>query len=106
MIDECVKCGIEDDDRKGNQLVVDADGVAGIISGTETEQVFPVRTEAWDPGNVYVVKYSNISDARPAYLRALNGWLDYLKSGNSQYVDYTDSENEDELVTMIKEYYA
>ena len=93
------------DDRHDNTLVIDADGLARIESGHLSGRVYPVYTETWDAGNNYVGKYSRLSDVRPAYLRALNGWLMYLKTGRSQYVDCTNNECEEDLLTEIKAFY-
>ncbi len=93
------------DDRHDNTLVIGADGFARIEGGHLSERIYPVHTETWNAGNEYVGKYSSLADARPAYLRALNGWLMYLKTGRSQYVDYTDNSNEDELLAQIKKFY-
>ncbi len=93
------------DDRCDNTLVVDADGFARIESGHLIGRVHPVYTETWDAGNNYVGKYSRLSDVRPAYLRALNGWLMYLKTGRSQYVDYTAINEEEVLLDEIRAFY-
>lgn len=95
----------EADDRNDNTLVVDVDGTARIIPNRCTESIFPVRTETWDAGNVYVGKYSSLLDARPAYIRVLNGWLRYLKTGKSQYIDFAENYNEEELLSDIRDYY-
>lgn len=93
------------DARVRNQLVVDEDGYARIISGYNDNYVFPVRIEAWEAGNVYVGKYSDLSDSKTAYMCALNGWLLYLKTGNPQYVDFSYEDNESRLLEEIKKYY-
>ena len=93
------------DDRVFNRLVIDADGVARIVSGNEIDDEYPVRLEAWHAGNVYVGKYSDLSGLKIAYLCALNGWLTYLKTGKSQSIDYAYENNEIKLIEEIMKYY-
>ena len=40
-----------------------------------------------------------------SYLSLLYGWLNYLKTNVSQFIDYPISENKDILVKNIKKYY-
>lgn len=94
----------EADDRKDNTLVINVDGFAQIITGHD-DLIYPVVMESWRAGNVYVGKYSNLIDAGPAYIRALNGWVDYLESGRSQYVGYSESENIEKLINKIAMFY-
>ena len=93
------------DDRHRNTLVVNYDGYARLIIDNENEDIFPVYTESWEAGNNYVGKYSDLADCKSAYLRALNGWLRYLKTGRKQYIDYSEEEREEELLSSIQEFY-
>ena len=92
------------DDRLRNTLVIDEDGLARVITEAN-ERLYPVCTEPWEAANKYVGRYSALSDARPAYVRALKGWLRYLSTGKQQYVDYAEDDNEEELIMKIKKYY-
>ncbi len=93
------------DDRKDNQLVIDENGYAHIIDG-KYAKLYPVRHEKWDAGNVYVGKYSSLSTLDDDYISSLQGWLIYLKTGNSTYVDYVHSEqDETKLINEISQFY-
>ena len=66
----------------------------------------PVRHESWDAGHMYVGKYSKLSTLDDNYISSLQGWLLYLKTGRTQYMDYLhENTNEEELLKEIKEYY-
>ena len=94
------------DDRLSNQLVIDEDGYARIISDNTSGYLYPVRHESWDAGNVYVGKYSKLSTLDENYISSLVGWLSYLETGRKQYIDYfDDTKDEKELIQRIKEYY-
>lgn len=94
------------DDRVSNQLVIDENGYAKIISNKIKAPLYPVRHESWGAGNVYVGKYSKLSTLEDNYISSLQGWLAYLKTGRSQYIDYVDDErDEKKLIQLIKEYY-
>ena len=94
------------DDRLSNQLVIDEDGYARIISDNTSGYLYPVRHESWDAGNVYVGKYSKLSTLEDNYISSLVGWLSYLETGRKQYIDYVDdTKDEKELIQRIKEYY-
>lgn len=93
------------DDRHNNRLVIDEDGYAKVISGNVEGMLYPVYLEGWNAGNNYVGKYSKV-DATEEYKYCLYGWLQYLKTGESQYVDYLNEEiTEDTLISKIKEIY-
>ena len=94
------------DDRLSNQLVIDEDGYARIISDNTSGYLYPVRHESWDAGNVYVGKYSKLSTLDDNYISSLVGWLSYLETGRKQYIDYVDAtKDEKELIRKINEYY-
>lgn len=94
------------DDRLSNQLVIDEDGYARIISDNTSGYLYPVRHETWNAGNVYVGKYSDLSTLDDDYISSLEGWLLYLKTGRKQYIDYIDgTKDEKNLIQQIKEYY-
>lgn len=94
------------DDRLSNQLVIDEDGYARIISDNTSGYLYPVRHETWDAGNVYVGKYSKLSTLDDNYISSLDGWLSYLETGRKQYIDYfDDTTDEKELIQRIKKYY-
>lgn len=94
------------DDRLSNQLVIDEDGYARIISDGTSGYMYPVRHETWNAGNVYVGKYSKLSTLDNDYISSLDGWLSYLETGRQQYIDYVDDiKDEKKLIQQIKEYY-
>ena len=94
------------DDRLSNQLVIDEDGYAKIISNNTSGYLYPVRHEPWDAGKVYVGKYSKLSTLDDDYISSLRGWLSYLETGRKQYLDYVDdTKDEKEVIRKIKEYY-
>ena len=94
------------DDRHNNQLVVDEDGYAKIISDNKDGMLYPVRLECWNAGNNYVGKFSKLCTLDEDYKYCLHGWLRYLKTGRKQYMDYlTEEIEEDSLISQIKEFY-
>lgn len=94
------------DDRRNNQLVIDEEGYAKIISDDEDGMLYPVRLEYWNAGNNYVGKYSNLCTLDEDYKYCLHGWLRYLMTGRKQYMDYlTEETEEDNLISKIKEFY-
>lgn len=94
------------DDRFYNQLVIDENGYAKVIKNNSYGYLYPVRHESWDAGNMYVGKYSKLSTLDDNYISSLQGWLLYLKTGQTQYMDYLhENTNEEELLKEIKEYY-
>ena len=95
------------DDRVTNRLIIDENGYAKVLQNINRRlSPYPVSHEAWDAGNVYVGKYSKLSTLNDNYIASLQGWLDYLKTGQAQYMDYV-RENSDEsnLVAEIKSLY-
>ena len=76
------------DDRVNNQLVIDENGYAKVIKNEGYGYLYPVRHETWDAGNIYVGKYSDLSTLNDDYISSLQGWLAYLESGKTQYIDY------------------
>ena len=96
------------DDRVTNRLIIDENGYAKVLQNINRRlSPYPVSHEAWDAGNVYVGKYSKLSTLNDNYIASLQGWLDYLKTGQAQYMDYV-RENSDEsnLVAEIKSLYS
>lgn len=93
-------------DRVNNMLVIDENGYAQIIQNIREGILYPVRIESWGAGNMYVGKYSDLSDLNRTYLCALQGWLSYLQKGRSVYMDYEyDNSNIKNLLMQIKQYY-
>ena len=94
------------DDRVDNQLVIDENGYAKVISNNQG-YLFPVRYETWIAGNRYVGKYSSLLTLDENYIFLLEGWLLYLTTGKSKYADYFIDKNIDEntLLEKIKKYY-
>lgn len=94
------------DDRRTNMLVIDEDGYARMIQDIRKSFLYPVRNESWQAGNVYVGKYSDLSDLDRTYICSLQGWLIYLQSGRTVYMDYEHHNfNEEELLEEIGRYY-
>lgn len=94
------------DDRVNNQLVIDENGYAKVIEKDKYSYLYPVRHETWNSGNMYVGKYSNLSTLDDDYISSLQGWLLYLKTGKTMYMDYVhDNRNEEELIQEIMTYY-
>lgn len=96
------------DDRVNNQLVVDEEGYARIIKNDQIRygHLFPVRLESWNAGNMYVGKYSNLNTVDDDYHTLLQGWLDYLISGEAQYGDYPDHRTPiDILIKEVEKFY-
>ena len=94
------------DDRVSNQLIIDENGYVKVTRNEGYGKLYPVRFEQWDAGNRYVGKYADLSLLNDIYLAALDGWLNYLKTGRGQYIDYYYKElNEEELIKEIKKYY-
>ncbi len=94
------------DDRHTNQLVIDEEGYAKIISDNENGMLYPVRLESWNAGNNYVGKYAKLFTLDETYECCLYGWLNYLKIGRTQYVDLLPEKiDEEQVVLKIKEFY-
>lgn len=94
------------DDRHTNILVIDENGFAHIIQDINKIFLYPVRNESWGGGGAHVGKYSNLSTIDDYYLHSLQGWLSYLESGESIYMDYTfDNRDIENLIEKIKKYY-
>ncbi len=104
--DEIEKVMREADDRFHNTLVIDEDGYAKIVQGSEVSHSYPVRHSSWNAGNVYVGKYSSLSTLDDNYIMSLQGWLSYLKNGRSITMDYIHSNcDEKSLLDEINQYY-
>mgnify|MGYP001559965756 CR=1 FL=1 len=68
--------------------------------------MFPVSHDPWDAGNVYVGKYSKLLTLDENYISSLEGWLSYLKTGHTSYMDYVhDDRNKEKLLREIMKYY-
>lgn len=94
------------DDRVNNQLVIDENGYAKVIERDEYSYLYPVRHESWAVGNMYVGKYSNLETLEDDYISSLQGWLLYLKTGETTYMDYVhDNHDEEALIQEIMTYY-
>ena len=89
------------DDRVDNQLVIDENGYAKVISNNQG-YLFPVRCETWIAGNRYVGKYSSLLTLDESYIFLLEGWLLYLITGKSQYADCFIDGNADENTLLEK----
>lgn len=92
------------DDRVSNMLVIDENGYANILSDFRQATSYPVRLESWDAGNCYVGKYSRLLSLEENYQQALEGWLNYLKTGKSNRIDFASRElTPEKLVSQIHE---
>ena len=104
--DEIKKVMREADDRFHNTLVIDEDGFAKVVQERKNIHSYPVRHSSWIAGNMYVGKYSSLSTLDDDYIRSLQGWLSYLKTGRSVFVDYIyDNCDEQSLLDEILTYY-
>ena len=92
------------DDRLNNTLVIDEDGFAHIIQDKNLTKFYPVVSETWGSRNVYVGRYSTLSDLDSAYHYCLGKWLLYLKSKVGQHMDDYDDNymSEEELINEIE----
>lgn len=93
------------DDRVNNQLVIDENGYAHILTERGINNLYPVSHETWCAGKNYVGRYSSLSDLDSAYIDSLVCWLDFLKTGIHQYCDYNMDADEKEIIKEIKKYY-
>lgn len=95
------------DDRKTNQLIIDENGYARVVECTPIKKLlYPVRNESFNSYNNYVGKYSSLSTLDDNYINMLDGWLAYLKTGKTQYIDINQKEcTEKELISEIKKLY-
>jgi len=93
------------DDRKNNILVIDENGYALIIHDTLQAQMYPVRNETWVAGNNYVGKFSRLYTLQETYQDCLYGWLRYLESNNSVYIDYNHSIDIQQTIEEISVFY-
>ncbi len=93
------------DDQQNNILVVDEYGYVNLIQDISIAYTYPVRYETFIARNGYVGENSGEETAYNSYLSLLYGWLNYLKTNVSQFIDYPISENKDILVKNIKKYY-
>lgn len=94
------------DDRKHNLLIINENGEAQVLTDIRNGNLFPVRHEIWNAGNLYVGKYSTLSTLEDDYISSLQGWLLYLETGRNQYMDYVhENTDEEDLLEKIKKYY-
>ena len=94
------------DDSKNNKLVIDADGYVKLIEECVYPHLYPVAIEEYCAYNNYVGKYADLTDLNDEYTMCLQGWLLYLKSGRTIYMDYV-HENHDigKLLEEIGKFY-
>ena len=92
------------DDRVRNKLVIDEYGRAKIIQKIGDAELYPVTQETWGAGNIYVGKYSTLSDAEQSYQNMLEGWLFYIEHSRRIYVEDSYSDI-NELEKKINKYY-
>ncbi len=89
------------DDRVHNQLIIDENGYIKVIR--DYGHTYPVSHEAWDAGNCYVGKYSNLSTLDEDYMAALDAWQTYLITGEHVRIDFVPNDvDESELIKEIK----
>lgn len=92
--------------RQTNQLVIDENGYAKLLIDSNDGQLYPVRHESWDAGNLYVEDYSLLHHLDETYISSLEGWLSYLETDHSIYKDYIEHiYSEKELIEKINAYY-
>lgn len=95
------------DDRVNNTLVIDENGFAQIVQKHYESSFYPLRYETWNAGNVYVGKYSRLTDLDDSYIYSLDKWLEYLSTNKkATYQDYvSNSKPAKELIKEIKSFY-
>jgi hypothetical protein len=59
------------DDRVNNTFVIDENGYAQIVQRHNESNFYPLRYETWCAGNVYVGRYSRLSDIEDTYIYSL-----------------------------------
>lgn len=94
------------DDRLNNTLVIDEDGFAHIIQDQMLTKFYSVVSETWCSRNVYVGRYSTLSDLDSAYHYCLGKWLSYIESKVGQSMDDYDDNymSEEELIIEIRKH--
>lgn len=94
------------DDSKNNRLIIDADGYINLIEECEHAHLYPVRFEEYCAYNNYVGKYADLSDLRDEYTMCLQGWLQYLETGKTVYMDYLHNNSDNKkLLEEIRKFY-
>lgn len=94
------------DDSKNNRLVIDADGYVKLIEECDYPHLYPVRFEEYCAYNNYVGKYADLTDLNDEYTMCLQGWLLYLKSGRTTYMDYVHKNDDiEKLLEEIEKFY-
>jgi serine/threonine protein kinase len=95
------------DDRVDNTLVIDENGYAQIVQRHKEGMFYPLRHETWHAGNVYVGKYSTLSDLDDTFNYSLEKWLEYLTTNKRAiYQDYlSHSKPVEELIKEINTFY-
>lgn len=94
------------DDSKNNRLVINADGYIELLEECISPHLYPVRFEEYCAYNNYVGKYADLSDLNDEYTMCLQGWLLYLKSNRTVYMDYVHDNNDNEkLLEEIRKFY-
>lgn len=96
------------DDRVNNTLVIDENGYAQIVQRHNESMFYPLRHETWNAGNVYVGKYSRLTDLDDTYIYSLEKWLEYLTTSKKAiYQDYVSySKSIEELIKEINRFYS
>lgn len=92
------------DDRHHNRLVVDENGYVRSVGLGDGRVIYPVRNETYCAGNNYVGRYADYSDERldELYGSMLKGFWDYLRTGRSQYVEYSYGGDVAQLLEDVK----
>lgn len=96
------------DDNNNNQLVVNENGYAQMISYPERGHYYPVSIETFCSGNGYVGEEPHPMDLEGCYGLMLILWCEYLKTGKSHYDDcYVELKPEEKqiLIEKINKYY-
>ena len=99
---------IHADDKQDNQLVVDENGFAQMISYPERGHYYPVSIETFCAGNGYVGREPEFDDLEGCYGLMLTLWYNYLEKGRTFHDDcyeYLEPDEEQILIKKIKAYY-
>ena len=94
------------DDSQNNVLVIDVNGNVYLIKAgfSYENSKYPVRIESYSAYNNYVGQYASMEFIDEIYSKALDGWLSYLKNGQSVSADFYEQSVE-ELLSQIRDYY-
>lgn len=76
------------------------------IEECDYPHLYPVRFEEYCAYNNYVGKYADLTDLNDEYTMCLQGWLLYLKSGRTTYMDYVHKNDDiEKLLEEIEKFY-